>query len=175
MQSLRCSLSLLLALGICQLCLAVPAVRVKRQPDDLLSLEASSADASNSDLNPINAELPQLKSLPNSRLIRPARATGGANNKYDDVPEFDRKQVSLDFPEELFNKSFATLTNISKTFSRLIMNSARRYSRFVLFFKPVFGDALVVKGWEDPTTTTTTPKPRTTTTTTNPLDTLNEV
>ncbi|XP_004521639.1 uncharacterized protein LOC101463160 isoform X1 [Ceratitis capitata] len=56
MQSLRCSLSLLLALGICQLCLAVPAVRVKRQPDDLLSLEASSADASNSDLNPINAE-----------------------------------------------------------------------------------------------------------------------
>ncbi|TDG39790.1 hypothetical protein AWZ03_013791, partial [Drosophila navojoa] len=41
-------------------------------------------------------------------------------------------------------------------------NSARRYSRFVLFFKPVFGDALVVKGYEDPTTTTTM---RTTTTT----------
>lgn len=44
----------------------------------------------------------------------------------------------------------------------LFKNSARRYSRFVLFFKPVFGDALVVKGYEDPTTTTTM---RTTTTT----------
>ncbi|XP_017461217.1 PREDICTED: DNA-dependent protein kinase catalytic subunit-like, partial [Rhagoletis zephyria] len=115
--------------------------------------------------------------LPNSRLIRPARATGSSNNKYDDVPEFDRKQVSLDFPDELFNKSFATLTNISKSFSRLIMNSARRYSRFVLFFKPIFGDALVVKGWEDPTTTTTTPRSTTTTTATssNSFDKQNEV
>ncbi|XP_053949272.1 uncharacterized protein LOC128857545 [Anastrepha ludens] len=328
MQSLRCSLSILLALGICHLSLTLPAVRVKRQPDDLLSLEAESADALNSDLNPINAEAvsgdelernkrklpdatfeaknavlgfvfgkidnfldtktrvieqldranieknrqwdirppvpirdfqtlvtavvsPKIRSLgniandlttgvlttitafsgssagngsanpnaglgnivskflgfsgpilqgsaagpagggttpapdsderrefshlANSRLIRPARATDNSNNKYDDVPEFDRKQVSLDFPDELFNKSFATLTNISKSFSRLIMNSARRYSRFVLFFKPVFGDALVVKGWEDPTTTTTTPKTTTTRTTSNPLDTLNEV
>ncbi|XP_014092835.1 uncharacterized protein [Bactrocera oleae] len=172
MQSLRCSLGLFLVFIICQTCLAVPALRVKRQPDDLLSLEAESADAINSDLNPINAELTSLKT---SRLIRPSRATGNSNNKYDDVPEFDRKQVSLDFPEELFNKSFATVTNISKSFSRLIMNSARRYSRFVLFFKPVFGDALVVKGWEDPTTTTTTPKPKTTTTSANPLDMLNEV
>uniref|UniRef100_A0A034W4K0 Uncharacterized protein n=1 Tax=Bactrocera dorsalis TaxID=27457 RepID=A0A034W4K0_BACDO len=172
MQSLRCSLGLFLVFIICQSCMAVPALRVKRQRDDLLSLEAESADGINSDLNPINAELTSLKA---SRLIRPSRATANTNNKYDDVPEFDRKQVSLDFPEELFNKSFATLTNISKSFSRLIMNSARRYSRFVLFFKPVFGDALVVKGWEDPTTTTTTPKPRTTRTTANPLDSLNEV
>ncbi|XP_017493928.1 PREDICTED: uncharacterized protein LOC108382044, partial [Rhagoletis zephyria] len=56
-------------------------------------------------------------------------------------------------------------------------NSARRYSRFVLFFKPIFGDALVVKGWEDPTTTTTTPKSTTTTTATssNSFDKQNEV
>uniref|UniRef100_A0A1I8NTS3 Uncharacterized protein n=1 Tax=Stomoxys calcitrans TaxID=35570 RepID=A0A1I8NTS3_STOCA len=88
----------------------------------------------------------------------------------DDIPEFDRTNVSLDFPDELFNQSFSSLTKISQTISRLIMNSARRYSRFVLFFKPIFGDALVVKGSEDPTTTTTT-----TTTTSKPNDSINEI
>ncbi|XP_061386152.1 uncharacterized protein LOC133321067 [Musca vetustissima] len=100
--------------------------------------------------------------------IRVKRA--GVKNYPDDTPEFDRNNVSLDFPDELFNQSFSSLTRISQTISRLIMNSARRYSRFVLFFKPIFGDALVVKGSEDPTTTTTT-----TTTTANPNDSLNEV
>ncbi|XP_067635824.1 uncharacterized protein [Eurosta solidaginis] len=336
MQLIRCILSLLLALGIFTLCLAVPAVRVKRQRDDLLTADPEGANAINGELNPMNAEAvsgddlernkrklpdatfeaknailgfvfgkidnfldtktrvieqldrtnieknrqydirppvpirdlqslvtavvsPKVRAIgniandlttgvlttitafsgssanngnangsanqnaglgnivskflgfsgpilqgsaggaagggttpapdsdeagyhisiaqfPDSRLIRPTRATSGSSNKYDDVPEFDRKQVSLEFPDELFNKSFSTLTKISKSVSQLIINSARRYSRFVLFFKPIFGDALVVKGWEDPTTTTTTPRPRTTSTTTsNPLDTLNEV
>ncbi|KAH8274681.1 hypothetical protein KR018_005058, partial [Drosophila ironensis] len=84
--------------------------------------------------------------------------------------------ASLELPGELLNKSFRTVTNVSQAISRLMLNSARRYSRFVLFFKPIFGDALVVKGSEDPTTTTTT----TTTTTpsppaSDPADKLNEV
>ncbi|KAH8420563.1 hypothetical protein KR009_011496, partial [Drosophila setifemur] len=78
--------------------------------------------------------------------------------------------ASLELPGELLNKSFQTVTNVSKAISRLMLNSARRYSRFVLFFKPIFGDALVVKGSEDPTTTTTV---RTTTTT--EADKLNEI
>lgn len=100
--------------------------------------------------------------------------------------------ASLELPGELLNKSFQTVTNISKAISRLMLvsawlqrapgesnefqfllqNSARRYSRFVLFFKPVFGDALVVKGSEDPTTTTTTPR---TTSTTTEADKVNEI
>ncbi|KAI8126628.1 hypothetical protein CVS40_3235 [Lucilia cuprina] len=103
---------------------------------------------------------------------RVKRAGGKGGKPYpEDTPEFDRGNVSLDFPDELFNKSFATLTNVSKSISRLIMasssNSARRYARFVLFFKPVFGDALVVQGFENPTTTTTT--------TIAPNDSLNEI
>ncbi|KAH8274446.1 hypothetical protein KR026_002209 [Drosophila bipectinata] len=80
--------------------------------------------------------------------------------------------ASLELPGELLNKSFQTVTNVSKAISRLMLNSARRYSRFVLFFKPVFGDALVVKGSEDPTTTTTTPR---TTSTTPEADKVNEI
>ncbi|XP_030379725.1 uncharacterized protein LOC115627970 [Scaptodrosophila lebanonensis] len=101
------------------------------------------------------------------RRQRRARATGKDGN---DAAELDRSNVSFQLPDELFNKSFQTVTNVSKSISRLIMNSARRYARFVLFFKPVFGDALVVKGNEEPTTTTT---QRTTTTT--EAEKLNEV
>ncbi|KAH8416541.1 hypothetical protein KR222_008298, partial [Zaprionus bogoriensis] len=100
---------------------------------------------------------------------RRARAGG---KDLSDAAELDRSNVSFELPDELFTKTFRTLTQVSQSFSRLIMNSARRYSRFVLFFKPVFGDALVVKGYEDPTTTTTV---RTTTTTTEDSDKLNEI
>ncbi|EDW00523.1 GH12909 [Drosophila grimshawi] len=83
------------------------------------------------------------------------RARAGGKDPSDAV-ELDRKNVSFELPDELFSKSFSTITQTSQALSRLIMNSARRYSRFILFFKPMFGDALVVKGYEDPTTTTTT-------------------
>ncbi|KAH8287089.1 hypothetical protein KR054_002219, partial [Drosophila jambulina] len=86
-----------------------------------------------------------------------------------------QSDASLELPSELLNKSLLTVTNISKSLSRLILNSARRYSRFVLFFKPVFGDALVVKGSEDPTTTTTVRTTTTTTTTEEAADKLNEI
>ncbi|KAH8250767.1 hypothetical protein KR038_003995 [Drosophila bunnanda] len=85
-----------------------------------------------------------------------------------------QSDASLELPSELLNKSLLTVTNVSKSLSRLILNSARRYSRFVLFFKPIFGDALVVKGSEDPTTTTTM-RTTTTTTTEDPADKLNEI
>lgn len=52
------------------------------------------------------------------------KRAGGKGKTYpEDTPEFDRANVSLDFPDELFNKSFATLTNVSKSISRLIMVS----------------------------------------------------
>ncbi|XP_017851321.1 uncharacterized protein LOC108606007 isoform X2 [Drosophila busckii] len=109
------------------------------------------------ELNPINAE-----------SNRHARAGG---KDLSDAPELDRNKVSIELPDQLFTKSFRVVTQVSQAFSRLIMNSARRYSRFVLFFKPVFGDALVVKGYEDPTTTTTSR----TTTTTEDTDKVNEI
>ncbi|SPP78033.1 Hypothetical predicted protein [Drosophila guanche] len=93
-----------------------------------------------------------------------------------DAAELDGSMVSLELPSGLFDKSFRAITNVAKSLSGLIMGTARRYSRFVLFFKPIFGDALVVEGFEDPTTTTTTR--RTTiasTTTTESVDKLNEV
>ncbi|XP_039499775.1 uncharacterized protein LOC120456804 isoform X2 [Drosophila santomea] len=119
-------------------------------------LEASFQDTSDPDLNPINAE------------TKRRRRAGGKD--LSDAAEI-MSDASLELPSELLNKSLLTVTNISKSLSRLILNSARRYSRFVLFFKPVFGDALVVKGSEDPTTTTTVR----TTTTTEETDKLNEV
>ncbi|EDW27145.1 GL16597 [Drosophila persimilis] len=100
---------------------------------------------------------------------RQARAGG---KDLSDATDISSDNVSFELPDELFNKSFQTITNVSKSLSRLIMGSARRYSRFVLFFKPIFGDALVVKGYEDPTTTTTTTTRRTTTA---EVDKLNEV
>ncbi|XP_017114444.1 uncharacterized protein LOC108137324 isoform X2 [Drosophila elegans] len=119
-------------------------------------VEASFQDASDPDLNPINAE------------SKRRRRAGGKD--LSDAAEI-MSDASLELPSELLNKSLLTVTNISKSLSRLILNSARRYSRFVLFFKPVFGDALVVKGSEDPTTTTTVR----TTTTTEETEKLNEI
>ncbi|XP_016937346.3 uncharacterized protein [Drosophila suzukii] len=119
-------------------------------------LEANFQDTSDPDLNPINAESKRRR-----------RAGGKDLSDAADI----MSDASLELPSELLNKSLLTVTNISKSLSRLILNSARRYSRFVLFFKPVFGDALVVKGSEDPTTTTTVR----TTTTTQETDKLNEV
>ncbi|XP_043659437.1 uncharacterized protein LOC122624068 isoform X2 [Drosophila teissieri] len=122
-------------------------------------LEAGFQDTSDPDLNPINAETKRRR-----------RAGGKDLSDAADI----MSDASLELPSELLNKSLLTVTNISKSLSRLILNSARRYSRFVLFFKPVFGDALVVKGSEDPTTTTTSTTARTTTTT-EETDKLNEV
>jgi len=73
----------------------------------------------------------------------------------DDTPDFDRSMVSLDIPDELFGSSFNTVTNISKIFGSLIMNSARRYSQFMQYLKPVLGKALTVKGVNPPPPTTT--------------------
>ncbi|XP_052857136.1 uncharacterized protein LOC128265273 isoform X2 [Drosophila gunungcola] len=119
-------------------------------------MEASFQDSSDPDLNPINAESKRRR-----------RAGGKDLSDAADI----MSDASLELPSELLNKSLLTVTNISKSLSRLILNSARRYSRFVLFFKPVFGDALVVKGSEDPTTTTTIR----TTTTTEETEKLNEI
>uniref|UniRef100_T1H6I3 Uncharacterized protein n=1 Tax=Megaselia scalaris TaxID=36166 RepID=T1H6I3_MEGSC len=74
----------------------------------------------------------------------------------DDIPEFDRHNVQLDIPPQLFSNSFSTVTKVSDLISKLIMNSSRRYAKFALFFKPLFGDALTVEGYQDPTTTTST-------------------
>lgn len=38
----------------------------------------------------------------------------------DDTPDFDRKQVSLEVPDQLFGSSFTQVTNVSKIFGDLI-------------------------------------------------------
>ncbi|XP_030564783.1 uncharacterized protein LOC115765393 isoform X2 [Drosophila novamexicana] len=146
--AMRCMMMALLLLATTQLTISAPA-------EPLFELQDSSEPA---ELNPINAES--------------KRRTRAGGKDLSDAPELDRSNVSFELPDELFTKSFRTVTQVSQALSRLIMNSARRYSRFVLFFKPVFGDALVVKGYEDPTTTTTS---RTTTPVTEGTDNLNEV
>lgn len=101
----------------------------------------------------------------------------------DDTPDFKRDEVMLDIPDQLFGNSFTMVTNISKIFGDLLMvsdlhfyylekcyylvtnqfiflsfqNTARRYSQFVQYFKPVLGKALTIKGLYPPPPTTTTP------------------
>ncbi|KAG4080040.1 hypothetical protein HA402_006352 [Bradysia odoriphaga] len=75
----------------------------------------------------------------------------------DDTPDFDRGKVSLEIPDPLFGSSFSTVTNVSKIFGDLIMNSARRFSQFVQFFKPVLGKTLTVKGYQAKPSTTSKP------------------
>lgn len=54
-------------------------------------------------------------------MARNGRATISVNGKDNDVPEFNRDNVSLDIPDQLFSQSFSTLTNVSKIASRFIM------------------------------------------------------
>ncbi|XP_023034952.1 uncharacterized protein LOC6649201 isoform X2 [Drosophila willistoni] len=144
----------LLSLSL-SLALTAPAPQQQQQVDLQDSIEP--------ELNPINAE------------SKPRRARAGGKD-LNDAANITSDDVSLDFPGELLNKSFQTITNVSQSLSRLIMNSARRYSRFVLFFKPIFGDALVVRGSEDPTTTTTSrPTTAKTTATNEESEKLNEI
>ncbi|XP_070502394.1 uncharacterized protein [Chironomus tepperi] len=72
----------------------------------------------------------------------------------DDTPDFDRKVVSIDIPDELFGGSFTTITNVSKLVGDLMMNTSRRAAQFLWIFKPLFGNALTIE-IPDPTTTTT--------------------
>lgn len=51
---------------------------------------------------------------------RRARAGG---KDLSDAPELDRNNVSFELPDELFNKTFRTVTQVSQAFSRLIMVS----------------------------------------------------
>ncbi|XP_034668474.1 uncharacterized protein LOC117901700 isoform X2 [Drosophila subobscura] len=162
MQYTKCKTMLMLAVLALSLTLSLSAPSPQQLNAELEStLQDSSFSSSDPDLNPINAE---------SKGRRPRAGD------QKDAAELDGSMVSLDLPSGLFDKSFRTITNVAKSLSGLIMGTARRYSRFVLFFKPIFGDALVVEGFEDPTTTTTTR--RTTiasTTTTESVDKLNEV
>lgn len=41
----------------------------------------------------------------------------------DDTPDFNRDQVMLDIPDELFGSSFTMVTNISKIFGNLMLVS----------------------------------------------------
>ncbi|XP_017156598.1 uncharacterized protein LOC108165061 isoform X2 [Drosophila miranda] len=158
MQYTKCKTMLMLAVLSLSLTLSLSAPSPQQLNAEVESALQDSSD-SDPDLNPINAEGKR----------RQARAGG---KDLSDATDISSDNVSFELPDELFNKSFQTITNVSKSLSRLIMGSARRYSRFVLFFKPIFGDALVVKGYEDPTTTTTTTTRRTTTA---EVDKLNEV
>ncbi|KAM7347672.1 uncharacterized protein ACRADG_007192 isoform 1-T4 [Cochliomyia hominivorax] len=54
MQSLKCSLSLVIALGLCHMCLAMPGRFVRAADDD--SLVTLQFDDNESDLNPVNAQ-----------------------------------------------------------------------------------------------------------------------
>ncbi|EDX16534.1 GD24552 [Drosophila simulans] len=119
-------------------------------------LEANFQDTSDPDLNPINAEEVLGVQERNKRKLPDAT--------------FEAKNAVLGFVFGKIDNFLDTKTRVIEQLDRS-NNSARRYSRFVLFFKPVFGDALVVKGSEDPTTTTTVR----TTTTTEETDKLNEV
>lgn len=55
MQSLKCSLSLVVALGLCHMCMAMPGRYIRAADDEsLLTLQF---DDNERDLNPINAQV----------------------------------------------------------------------------------------------------------------------
>lgn len=55
-------------------------------------------------------------------LVRVTRATPVfPPGVTDDTPDFNREQVMLDIPDELFGNSFTMVTNISKIFGDLMM------------------------------------------------------
>ncbi|XP_014204413.1 uncharacterized protein LOC106636527 [Copidosoma floridanum] len=64
----------------------------------------------------------------------------------EDIPEFDRKNVALDVPPQLFGSGFSIITNISKIIGSVIMNSARRTATLLELFKPLFRGIFTVSG-----------------------------
>ncbi|XP_033337507.1 uncharacterized protein LOC117226857 [Megalopta genalis] len=64
----------------------------------------------------------------------------------ENIPEFDRKRVSLDVPSSAFGSGFTLVTNFSKVLSSLILNSARRTQTVLEVFKPIFRGAFAIKG-----------------------------
>ncbi|KAG7198389.1 hypothetical protein KM043_005780 [Ampulex compressa] len=64
----------------------------------------------------------------------------------EDIPEFDRRKVSLDIPGPAFGTGFTVLTNVSKVINSLILNSARRTQTLLELFKPFFRGTFAIKG-----------------------------
>ncbi|XP_078048611.1 uncharacterized protein LOC144475994 [Augochlora pura] len=64
----------------------------------------------------------------------------------ENIPEFDRKRVSLDVPSTAFGSGFTLVTNFSKILNSLILNSARRTQTVLELFKPVFRGVFAIKG-----------------------------
>ncbi|XP_046802492.1 uncharacterized protein LOC111678181 isoform X2 [Lucilia cuprina] len=155
MQSLKCSLSLVVALGLCHMCMAMPGRYIRAADDD--SLVTLQFDDNESDLNPLNAEIAVKSFKPANTTLKMYPA---------DTPIFDRTSVSLELPDRLFTNTFTTASNASKILGKFIKNSSRRFSYFAYFLKPIFGDALIIKDTAElallnSTTTTTTVMPET--------------
>lgn len=62
----------------------------------------------------ITTESPRVIRVTRAAPVLPAGVT-------DDTPDFNREQVMLDIPDELFGNSFTIVTNISKVFGDLMM------------------------------------------------------
>lgn len=62
----------------------------------------------------ISTESPRLVRVTRAAPVLPDGVT-------DDTPDFNREQVMLDIPDELFGNSFTIITNISKVFGDLMM------------------------------------------------------
>ncbi|XP_076641261.1 uncharacterized protein LOC143352549 [Halictus rubicundus] len=75
-----------------------------------------------------------------------ANLGGGIVSTTEDIPEFDRKRVSLDVPSSAFGTGFNLVTNVSKILNSLILNSARRTQTVLEIFKPFFRGAFAIKG-----------------------------
>lgn len=56
-------------------------------------------------------------------LVQSKRRARAGGKDLSDAPELDRNNVSFELPDELFNKTFRTVTQVSQAFSRLIMVS----------------------------------------------------
>lgn len=65
-----------------------------------------------------------ISTTPEPRVIRVTRAVGVApDGVTDDTPDFNRDQVMLDIPDQLFGNSFTMVTSISKIFGDFMMVS----------------------------------------------------
>ncbi|XP_052744277.1 uncharacterized protein LOC112043849 isoform X2 [Bicyclus anynana] len=135
----------LAALLAAHLALASPHPRLRRQ------LAADDA------LQPLDKRTRWSPSPPSTARARSSpRAPRQAARPTDDIPEFDRNKVSLDFPGNLFGPSVSLLIRTTKIIGDVIQNSAVRYQSFLRLFRPLFRGQFEIKGLDPPTTTTTT-------------------
>uniref|UniRef100_A0A8W7P0P0 Uncharacterized protein n=1 Tax=Anopheles coluzzii TaxID=1518534 RepID=A0A8W7P0P0_ANOCL len=71
-------------------------------------------------------------------------SASGNEVPYDDIPTFNRKQVSLDLPGDLFSSTANLTLSLRNFIADLITRTSVRIAQVVRFFQPLFGYHLMI-------------------------------